>query len=92
MSVGRWRWLVPVGAPAGGRGQRLAGVASHCRGQEVLNLQPQEPQDVSMKEVFGAVSRLKGGKASGVDEVKAEYLKSGGYVCAEWMVMLLNEE
>ena len=46
--------------------------------------------DVSMKEVLGAVSRLKCGKTSGVDEVKAEYLKSGGYVCAEWMVRLLN--
>ena len=40
--------------------------------------------------VFGAVCRFKCGKASGVDEVKAEYLKSGGYVCAEWMVRLLN--
>ena len=46
--------------------------------------------DVSVSEVLGAVSRLKGGKASGLDEVKAEYLKSGGYVCAEWMVRLLN--
>ena len=47
--------------------------------------------DVSIKEVLGAVSRLKCGKASGVNGVKAEYLKSGGYVCAEWMVRLLNE-
>merc|ERR1711989_33673 len=46
--------------------------------------------DVSVSEVLGAVNRLKGGKASGLDEVKAEYLKSGGYVCAEWMVRLLN--
>ena len=45
---------------------------------------------VSMKEVLEAISRLKFGKASGVDGVKAEYLKSGGYVCAEWMVRLLN--
>ena len=36
-----------------------------------------------IKEVLGAVSRLKCGKVSGVDEVKAEYLKSGGYVCVE---------
>ena len=28
-------------------------------------------------------SRFNYGKASGVDEVKAEYLKSGGYVCVE---------
>ena len=46
--------------------------------------------EVSMREVCGAISRLKCGKASGVDGVKAEYLKSGGYVCAEWMVRLLN--
>ena len=46
--------------------------------------------DVSTKEVLEAVSRLNCGKVSGVDEVKAEYLKSGGYVCAEWMVRLLN--
>ena len=36
------------------------------------------------------MSRLKCGKASGVDEVKAEYLKSGGYECAEWKVWFLN--
>ena len=29
--------------------------------------------DVSIKEVLGAVSRLKFGKASGVDELKAEF-------------------
>merc|ERR1711989_21096 len=46
--------------------------------------------NVSVSEVLGAVSRLKGGKASGLDEMKTEYLKSGGYVCAEWMVRLLN--
>ena len=46
--------------------------------------------DMSMKEVCEFIRRLKGGKASGVDGVKAEYLKSGGYVCVEWMVRLLN--
>ena len=46
--------------------------------------------DIGINEVLGAVSRMKGGKASGVDEVKAEYLKYGGYMCAEWMVRLLN--
>ena len=46
--------------------------------------------DVTIKEVLGAVSRLKCGKASGVDEVKAEYLKSREYVCAEWLVRLLS--
>ena len=43
-----------------------------------------------MKEVLEALSKLKCWKASGVDGVKAEYLKSAGYVCAEWMVRLLN--
>ena len=46
--------------------------------------------NVSINEVLEAVRRLKCGKASGVDEIKAEYLKSGGYVCAEWMVRLFN--
>ena len=46
--------------------------------------------DITMTEVVAAVSRLGGGKASGVDEVKGEYLRSGGNVCAEWMVRLLN--
>ena len=46
--------------------------------------------DISMKEVVGAVSRLRNGKASVVDDVKAEYLKSGGNICAKWMVRLLN--
>ena len=46
--------------------------------------------DITMTEVVGAVNRLGGGKASGVDDVKAEYLKSGGMMCAEWMVRLLN--
>ena len=47
--------------------------------------------NVSVNEVLKAVCKLKDGKASGVDEIKAEYLKSGGYVCAEWLVRLLNE-
>ena len=46
--------------------------------------------DITMTEVVGAVNRLGGGKASGVDDVKAEFLKSGGMMCAEWMVRLLN--
>ena len=46
--------------------------------------------NVSINEVLEAVRRLKCGKASGVDEIKAEYLKSGGYVCAEWLVRLFN--
>lgn len=46
--------------------------------------------DISLDEVVRAVNRLKGGKASGVDEMKAEYLKSGGHMCAEWMVRLMN--
>ena len=33
--------------------------------------------DVSIKEVCDAIGRLKGGKASGLDGVKGEYLKSG---------------
>jgi len=45
--------------------------------------------DISMMEVVGAVSRLGNGKASGVDDVKAEYLKSDGNMCAERMVRLL---
>ena len=39
--------------------------------------------DVSIREVLGVMSRLNSGKVNGVDEVKAEYLKSGGYVCVE---------
>ena len=46
--------------------------------------------NVSMKEVLEALCELKCGKACGVDGVKAEYLKCAGYVCAEWMVRLLN--
>ena len=46
--------------------------------------------DISKKEVVGAVSRLGNGNASGVDDAKAEYMKSGGNMCAECMVRLLN--
>ena len=46
--------------------------------------------EISMSEVQGAIRKMKSGKASGVDGVKAEYLKSGGKVCAEWMVRMLN--
>ena len=46
--------------------------------------------DISIKEVVGAVIRLGNGKASGVDDVKSEYLKIGGNKCAEWLVRLLN--
>ena len=46
--------------------------------------------EISLNEVERAVNKLGCGKASGVDEVKAEYLKSGGYMCAEWMVRLMN--
>ena len=45
---------------------------------------------VREKEVLEAINRLKNGKASGLDGVKAEYLKCGGNVCVEWMVRLLN--
>ena len=44
----------------------------------------------SIKEVLEALCELKLGKASGVDGVKAEYLKGAGDVCAKWMVRLLN--
>ena len=46
--------------------------------------------DINTKEIVGAVSRLGNGKASGADDMKAEYLKSGGNMFAEWMVRLLN--
>ena len=46
--------------------------------------------EVRLQEVLEAINRLKSGKASGMDGVKAEYLKCGGVVCAEWMVRLLN--
>ena len=46
--------------------------------------------EVREQEVLEAVNRLKSGKASGMDGVKAEYLKCGGVVCAEWIVRLLN--
>ena len=38
--------------------------------------------DIRMKEVVGAVSWMGNGKASGVDDVKAEYLKSGPHFMA----------
>ena len=37
-----------------------------------------------MREELGAIRKMK----SGVDGVKAEYLKGGGEVCAEWMMMV----
>ena len=43
-----------------------------------------------MSEVLGAIMKVKIGKAGGVNGVKAEYLKSWGEVCAEWMVRMLN--
>ena len=44
-----------------------------------------------MSEVLGAIRKMKCGKASEVDGVKAKYLTtSGGKVCAEWMVNMLN--
>ena len=46
--------------------------------------------DVSTDEVQKTVDRLKMGKATGMDEVAAEYIRSGGYVCVEWMVRLFN--
>ena len=46
--------------------------------------------EISRSEVLGAIRKMKSGKASGVDGVKAEYLKNGGEVCADWMVRMLN--
>ena len=44
----------------------------------------QKTDEIIVREELGSIRKMK----SGVDGVKVEYLKSGGEVCAEWMMMV----
>ena len=45
---------------------------------------------ISEDEVRNALKKLKNGKAAGLDEMNAEYMKHGGVVVVEWLVRLFN--
>ena len=49
-----------------------------------------EIDDVRREEVVKALQKMKNGKATGVDEIAAEFLRKGGDSVVEWLCRLLN--
>ena len=47
-------------------------------------------REITRKEVLDAVNETKAGKAPGMDECRAEYLKKGGVTMLDWLVRLFN--
>ena len=46
--------------------------------------------EIEREEVERAISRMKGGKAPGMDGIAAECIKNGGVAVVEWLVRLFN--
>src|SRR5215469_10115689 len=45
---------------------------------------------IMLKELEGAIKKLKKGKAAGSDEIMGEMIKAGGGVLCNWLVRLMN--
>lgn len=58
-------------------------------GSDILRGGRQHVQEqITREEVSKAITRLRGGKAPGVDGISAEMLKYGGDAVVEWMLLI----
>lgn len=60
-------------------------------GSDILRGGRQQVQEqITREEVSKAITRLRGGKAPGVDGISAEMLKYGGDAVVEWMLLICS--
>lgn len=69
--------------------EREADVMCIGRG-DIVSDRVSELEKISVDEVKRAVKKMKGGKATGLDEVYAEFLKEGGASMIEWLTRVFN--
>jgi len=51
---------------------------THEEDVSLMSLLDNEDEDISVEEVFKAIRDLKSGKASGINEVRSEFIKNSG--------------
>lgn len=54
--------------------------------------QPHLQGEVGRGEIWEAISKLRVGKASGIDDVTAEMVKHGGDITVEWMLWICSSK
>ena len=59
-------------------------------GVQVPVMGEENEREITIEEVKRALNEMKGGKAPGMDGVRAEMLKEGGVTVLEWLVRLFN--
>ena len=60
-------------------------------GRDILRGGRQQVQEqITREEISKAITRLRGGKAPGVDGISAEMLKYGGDAVVEWMLLICS--
>lgn len=54
------------------------------------NVEVEEGIEISLEEVARKISKLKAGKAAGVDEIRSEFLKNSGLAGIQWLSRIFN--